>query len=238
MKTKIEMLARLQSAEIKIHELDQALECAPRRFECLKAEGEALQAAVVESEDRLKALNRRYRELEREARSQQDRAVKREVRLNEVKTNKEYQATLKEIDEIRAGASAIEDEMIGLLDEIEAVEKELAGRREDFAHREVELSREATEIEAGIDRDRERLADAQKARQTIAAQVDAQLMATYLHAQAQQKDRIAVAAVLRAICQGCHMNIPPQLYNELQRQDSLKICPLCQRIIYWQNVED
>jgi predicted nucleic acid-binding Zn-ribbon protein len=31
------------------------------------------------------------------------------------------------------------------------------------------------------------------------------------------------------------MNIPPQMYNELHRFDSLKNCPHCQRIIYWLN---
>jgi len=29
------------------------------------------------------------------------------------------------------------------------------------------------------------------------------------------------------------MNIPPQMYNELQRYDSLKLCPFCNRILYW-----
>ena len=85
MKTKIEMLARLQDAERRIHTLEQGLTLAPRRFEALREEREALTAAVAEAELLLKELNRRYRELEREARAQQDRAVKREARLNEVK---------------------------------------------------------------------------------------------------------------------------------------------------------
>ncbi len=233
MKTKIEMLARLQDAERRIHTLEQGLTLAPRRFEALREEREALTAAVAEAELLLKELNRRYRELEREARAQQDRAVKREARLNEVKTNKEYQATLKEIDEIRAGASTIEDQMIALLDEIDAAEKDLGQRRANFALRETDLRQEAAEVEAAMARDRERLAEARQARETIAARIEAELMAVFLHAQAQQKDRVAVAGVQRGVCQGCHMNIPPQLYNELQRQDSLKICPLCQRIIYW-----
>ena len=34
-------------------------------------------------------------------------------------------------------------------------------------------------------------------------------------------------------CQGCNMNIPPQLYNILQRGDAIELCPNCNRIIYW-----
>ena len=237
MKAKIEMLARLQSAEKQIRGIEQALELAPGRFESLNHEREALAAAVADADGELKALNRRYRELEREARTQEDRAAKRQARLHEVKTNKEYQATLKEIDDIRAGASAIEDEMIGLLDEIEATEARLSQRRETAERRETELSREAAEIEAGLARDQERLLAAKAACEAVAGQIDSQMLAIYRHAQAQQKDQVAVAGVQHAVCQGCHMNIPPQLYNELQRQDSIKICPLCQRIIYWLNEE-
>ena len=29
------------------------------------------------------------------------------------------------------------------------------------------------------------------------------------------------------------MNIPPQMYNELQRTLELMTCPFCSRIIYW-----
>jgi predicted nucleic acid-binding Zn-ribbon protein len=38
---------------------------------------------------------------------------------------------------------------------------------------------------------------------------------------------------VNSICNGCNVNIPPQMYNELQRCKSVKLCPNCQRIIYW-----
>ena len=49
---------------------------------------------------------------------------------------------------------------------------------------------------------------------------------------------IAVAGVVDAVCQVCRMNIPPQLYNELMRLDSMRFCPNCQRIIYWLDHEE
>ncbi|HET6282400.1 MAG TPA: C4-type zinc ribbon domain-containing protein [Polyangia bacterium] len=32
------------------------------------------------------------------------------------------------------------------------------------------------------------------------------------------------------------MNIPPQLYNVLQRGLSIETCPSCHRIIYWEDL--
>ncbi len=54
----------------------------------------------------------------------------------------------------------------------------------------------------------------------------------------QPDERAIVQGVTDAVCQGCHMNIPPQMYNELQREDSLKMCPSCERIIYWQRIDE
>jgi predicted nucleic acid-binding Zn-ribbon protein len=235
MKTKIQTLVRLQEAEIGIHRVEQALAAAPGRFDELTAERETLSEAVRAAEAHLAELEKRYREQEREARQHQDRAAKRAARLHEVKTNKEYQATLKEIDDIKALVSGIEDEMLALLEAIEAAKSDLDEKRRDFDDRSEALAEEAAAVEQAMAEDRRRLEALRRQRDEIAGQVDPELMPIYLRAQVQQRDGRAVAGVIDAVCQGCHMNIPPQLYNELQRQDDLKICPLCQRIIYWQN---
>ena len=124
--------------------------------------------------------------------------------------------------------------MIALLDEIETADAQLAAEREHGERRGAELDADAAEVEAAMAADRQRLAAAARDRDAVAAEVAPDLLATYRHACTQQGDGVGVAAVRRAVCQGCHMNIPPQLYNELQRRDSIKNCPLCHRIIYWQ----
>ena len=47
---------------------------------------------------------------------------------------------------------------------------------------------------------------------------------------------LAVVSVRNGTCQGCNMNIPPQLYNVLQRGASIETCPSCHRIIYWEEI--
>jgi len=48
---------------------------------------------------------------------------------------------------------------------------------------------------------------------------------------------LAVINVKNEICMGCFMNIPPQLYIEVQRENSLILCPQCSRILYHIDVE-
>ena len=35
------------------------------------------------------------------------------------------------------------------------------------------------------------------------------------------------------ICLGCHINLPPQMFNELQRYREVRQCPSCHRIVFW-----
>ena len=47
---------------------------------------------------------------------------------------------------------------------------------------------------------------------------------------------LALASVENGTCRGCNMNIPPQLFNVLQRGNSVETCPYCHRIIYWADI--
>ena len=72
-----------------------------------------------------------------------------------------------------------------------------------------------------------------KERVVISKNLEPEFLKKFQMIKEQQVTGIAVVPVKDAVCLGCNMNIPPQMYNELQRCDSLKLCPYCQRIIYW-----
>jgi len=42
-----------------------------------------------------------------------------------------------------------------------------------------------------------------------------------------------VVEVRNGTCLGCHMNLPPQFFNELQRARDIRLCPNCHRILFW-----
>jgi uncharacterized protein len=44
--------------------------------------------------------------------------------------------------------------------------------------------------------------------------------------------------VTGGICQGCYMNIPPQLWNEIIRSEKVNLCPSCQRILHYKTPEE
>ena len=99
--------------------------------------------------ERLEALKKEHRQQEANLISNADKIKRAKGRLIEVKTNKEYEATLKEIETIKEVSGRIEDEIIRLLDEVERLSQSIAAENDEIGtHR-------ATFEEAGS-RDRER----------------------------------------------------------------------------------
>jgi predicted nucleic acid-binding Zn-ribbon protein len=149
-----------------------------------------------------------------------------------VKTNKEYQSSLKEIENLEKMNSKIEDEMIEFLDRIEGAEKKIAEAKTEYSELMDQADAEKAAIKDEADSGKQRLSLLYKSRDDISKRIEAKLLKQFNQTKVKQINRIAMVAARDAVCQGCNMNIPPQLYNELHRFDRLLNCPHCQRIIY------
>ena len=233
----IVMLVKLQSIELEIRKLEQVLSQVDRRTADLDAQLNEFVAAVENDKTKIQELTKMSRALEAELQTNQGRVAKSQEKLRSVKTNKEYQSGLKEIEDLGGIVSKIEDDILGCLDQIETSTRELKGHQ-------ARLDSEAQRI--GTEKDSVRR-DAQEAKRNLerlqaeAAQLSGQLpggvLSLYRRVKAKKADGVAIASVGASVCRGCNVNIPPQMYNELQRVDRLKNCPNCERIIYWEDEE-
>jgi predicted nucleic acid-binding Zn-ribbon protein len=125
--------------------------------------------------------------------------------------------------------------MIEFLDRIEDAENTLEAKMAEYAELQSRLNNEKETIRKETEAGKRQLEKLDVELNTVAAGIDAGLLATYNKTKLLQNNGIAIVAVKNAICQGCNVNIPPQMYNELQRGGSLKKCPICDRIIYWKD---
>ena len=224
-------LAILQRTDTAREAIERLLSGVGERIESLSLRLTAVEQQVKEGQLQLDTLKKQYRTDENETKSIDAGIGKSDGKLSSVKTNKEYQSILKEIDDLRVKKSAIEDRMLEMLEQIEAAEKRvkvLKADRADLA-REVEEQQELIRKEA--EAQNQELASLNHERDEIWAELDSKMQKMYGRAKHQGKG-IAVAAVLDGVCQVCRMNIPPQAFIELMRLDSMSMCPNCQRIIY------
>jgi predicted nucleic acid-binding Zn-ribbon protein len=177
-------------------------------------------------------LNKRRGDKEDKLKRGVDSLKKTKDRLLEVKTNKEYQAILKEIETIEKKNSDNEDEIITAMEDLDNIKSVLKTNEKDFDDRKSRYESEKQKIAQEISQLDVDLADCQQKSSDLRRQVRSELQKKYEIIKG-ARNGLAVVSVWKEVCGGCHMNIPPQLYIELQRSVDLLSCPNCNRIIYW-----
>jgi len=233
-KKQIEMLARIQEKDHNLEDLKQEIQEGPIRIQVNEREMEGVEQHLDAERNRIDEAKKLQKQYETEVEDGIERIKKSKNRLLSIKNNKEYQALLKEIDEIDRAIKDKEDKILGCMEEREKLQRSFDDKAKELSAIRERVEKEVQAIQAEVDYAQKRLLEEEKERADVAKYVDAELLKIYEHLRI-RKGGIVVSKVVNATCSGCNMNIPPQMYNELQRRDALKFCPHCERIIYWQN---
>jgi predicted nucleic acid-binding Zn-ribbon protein len=235
-KNDIATLVKLQKIDLESTKIEAFLKDVPVRIKNLDQKLDEFTRNVENNEQIIEELNKKYRTYESDIQLNLGKIGKSQEKLRSVKTNKEYQSSLKEIDDIKAVNSKIEDEMLEILEQVEIAEKSLGESKQQYSMIVDELKQEKESLMQAAEQSRQDLAALQTERDDVSAAIDVGLLNIFKHQVLKHSDGIAIAEVKSEVCQGCNMNIPPQMYNELQRgATSLKYCPSCERIIFWQD---
>ena len=131
LKKKFDNLVKLQEVEIESASVQARLADFPRLLTDLDDRLKASEGAVTLEAGRLSEIQQAYRVQEADAKVIQARIVKSEEKLRSVKTNKEYQSSLKEIDDLKGSLSAVEDRMLAYLDEMDQVAVSVATKKDE-----------------------------------------------------------------------------------------------------------
>jgi len=232
MKEQINVLVKLQHLDTENIRIKSTLNNVSKKLENLDSRLEEIEHAMEKKESVLHELKKQYRDYESDVKINLAKINKSQEKLRSVKTNKEYQSMLKEIDDVKLKNSSIEDKMIECLDQIDEIEKTIVKKKNEYLQFADHIKNEKNSIEHEAEIDQQKIDELDIERKNVSGLIDSQLLKTYLVIKEQHRGGIAVVPVKDAVCHGCNVNLPPQLYNELFRYDSLKFCPNCQRIIY------
>lgn len=224
-------LIQYQTVDVESERIQADLEELPKRVDTLEAQLLASKTDIGKSEEALAERHKDYRQHEEDINTNQEMIRKSNEKLPSVKTNKEYHALLKEIETLKKKNSAIEDQALTNLNQIEDDEKKALLTRDESAALQEEIEQEKSDILAESQEQKEQLARLKEELQAIAADVPERLMKRFKQVR-QQMPGLALVAAKNSVCQGCHLNIPPQMYNNLQRSGTLQFCPFCHRMIY------
>ena len=230
-------LKKLQAVDGDIFRLRRERASKPKLIEDLEVRRNDEQAAVRGIEEKIKAnqVKRKQRELDLQAK--EDGVKKLQAQLYQLKTNKEYQAMQQEIEGHKADKSRVEDDILVLMEESDTLNKDLAKEKALFADAEKHLNEDKKVIEGEITALDKRISELEAERSSAAAQVDKKVLAHYEKVLS-GRDGIAIVAVKDNACQGCFMNLPPQMINEIKMNDKIVTCESCARILYIEKEAD
>ncbi|OGR27438.1 MAG: nucleotide-binding protein [Desulfobacterales bacterium RIFOXYA12_FULL_46_15] len=228
----IETLIKLQEAETEIVRLKGILEKFEKEKNKLCSKLKQFGMALEENKNNFVKASEICCDLEKEIKMIDDRIVKSNEKLKMVKTNKEYQLFLREVDDNKKRKDALETELIERLDEKEKIEGLVQESQKGFSLLEAQIESEQKDIEKKTVEDREMLDEYLESQAKIGKTLDPSLMNRF-NKISKMNQGLAVVNVKNEVCMGCFMNIPPQLYIEVQRGKSLISCPQCSRILYY-----
>ncbi|MCL5884393.1 MAG: C4-type zinc ribbon domain-containing protein [Deltaproteobacteria bacterium] len=236
----IRTLLDLQETMSQAHQVESEKNKVPLEVADLKGLFEEKEAKFLAAQQEFEQAKKERREKEREIEEERDKVERAKAKLMTIKTNKEYYAMLKEIDQTKRANSQREEELLAILaryEEIEGRLSELKGEVDEVGGR---YRGRMVEIEARMKAFDKDIAALLAKKAEVAARLDNGLVRRF-EMIFNRRDGVAIVPARSqggvASCAGCHMNISPQLFNLLQREDRVYTCPNCNRILYYERPE-
>jgi len=231
LKNQLQLLEELQRHDARLQEHETALKSLPEKLQAIKNDLAKFEALLTKERASLAETEKFRRDLEGQLKVDEGNITRAKAKLTQVKTSKDYMAAQREIEATRKMVGDREEEVLRLIEAIDATKKTIAGHEADVAELRTHIASEESVVEGKLAEVRTKAAEERVTRDALAAQVKPEFLKKY--SSIRLRRGLAVVPVVRGVCQGCHMSIPPQLYNLLQRGTSIETCPQCARIIYW-----
>jgi len=231
LREEIARLMSLQAIDRELRELEQALSSVAGRVEELRLEADKQQTELdrLTTEEQQSALMRR--QAEKELAEGEARIRNKRMRLSQVRNDKELQALAHEVDTQKETNQRLEADLLGLMEASEPRGARIAELTLLVERLLAELTEAEREIAAQVEDLKISIAKQRLERDLMAGNLERALLQRY-EMIFSRRNGLAVAEARGGTCQGCRMRLPPQLYNQIQRHDSIHFCPNCQRILY------
>ncbi|HEU0265144.1 MAG TPA: C4-type zinc ribbon domain-containing protein [Geobacterales bacterium] len=230
MRKKLQSLEQLQQIDIKVDLLRGEKDQVLSGFQVLELEREETQMTLSAKRSQLELLVVERREFERNLAVENDNITRSEARQREIKTQKEYQALVKEVAAAKRMQEELESQLqlkIGEMEqfasEIAELEERLMGQDDEISSRRAAAQEKLTALDTAISTDI-------KTREEIVKSLPQTMLKRYTMLR-EKRQGVALAEARDGSCLGCNLNLPPQLYNSLFRYEDLVTCPHCQRVL-------
>lgn len=233
MRTQLELLWELQKIDLGLRGIKEEKDRYPGEMKKLDEKQKIEKERVDKEKEKIESLEKTRRQKEGQLNLEQEKIKRAEGKMFEVKTNKEYQALLSEIDAIKEANSRMEEEILQVMDEVDELKRDLSKREEDVGATLERIEAERKKLQQKMAHDEKVWEGQMERREVLSRQIESKLVKLY-NTLREKRQGVGVVSVKHETCQGCFVNVPPQLFIEVQKNNALVRCPHCNRILYWE----
>jgi uncharacterized protein len=202
----------------RIHEVDEPLKQAGLELDRIRQKTESLARKKREKEKNLDDIN--------------GKIGKMKSRVSDIKTNKEYQAHLKEIESSEKEIAGVEEEILLIMEDLDNLLKEQTEKEGRVSEERDKLDAFKGELDREVEKYEKELSVLKESRAEAVSSLPAGVYDKYMSLIG-SGNGVAVTKARNEICLGCNMNIPPQLFVEIRKNEEFIQCPQCRRILYY-----
>ncbi len=233
MNPRLRPLIDLQVLDLRMAEIKEHQRKLPVLLETAQAPLNDATKQLADLTASLDAATKDRRTHEKDLEAHDAQTEKLRARLSELKTNKEYQAHLFEIEMANKKKGEIEERVLTFMERVEQHQKDIKEAQAKKTEADKQFGAEKATLDAEQAALTAELSELEQKHKEIAVGVERGLLARYTKLKASRKDQ-ALAPVRNGICFGCKLQLPPQLVAEVRRSDVLLTCNYCHRILYWE----
>lgn len=229
---KLEQLINLQEIDTALMELEKLKGDLPKRIEDLTEKMEEIDADLDANKERLKEAEIEIRQAQGTEADQNEKLDRLQEQLYLVKTNREYDALMTEIDHLKSERDETELKELELSEEKDHLEEQV---KLDQLNRETmasELESQKEELEKTTASTEKEWKQLMAQKKKLAPLIDSRYLALYDRVRS-ARNGVAVVPITNQTCGGCFSRLTSQSVSEIRSGNTIAQCPVCRRILYW-----
>ncbi|MBI1765930.1 MAG: hypothetical protein HYR56_31380 [Acidobacteria bacterium] len=232
MNAELSQLISLQETDLDIRRLIEEIAALPSRQEQVERQFADANREFHDLHAEYEAAKAKRRSTEADLEAEQQKHQKFKDDLMKARNEREYTTALREIDVTKKTISALETEILKLMEQVEKLEAQVQERTPAMAARRVEVDKEIAEIAASAVASEQKLKALQTERQQLFNTLGSEAKSTYQRL-SRMRNGIVLAEARDYSCLSCRMKIRPQVFSDIKRAQVIITCESCGRILYF-----
>lgn len=227
----IAALEELSAIDVELRRVEEQLDKQKSGLSGMRSEVESLEGRIKADRDTVAEMERTRSDLMGELRQMSTQIERSREKLGRARNEREVNAAQREVEELRKLHRDREEE----LERLNGAADQARAAIDDADKKRSALSSQLTGSADGIATSMGEL-ETEKARLSAdRARAVAKLPVVLYRRYESIRTRrpVAIAKTHDGTCLGCHLGVPPMMFQKMRRQQEFEQCPHCRRILYY-----